>query len=366
MSLDATEEKRVPLTLRLPVQGSSAFSAESLAMPGHERLRAILERRLPEAPCQRLVELRLTDVGPGMSTWVMPASPWWQSVARVFPAGVAALIADTAGAAVLSIAPVGVIAPTSELAVDFLRPMSVRCGTIIARSRLVHVSRALGLATVSVEDGRGRVLAHGTTRCVLAPLDAASIPRRVAEPTAGLEGASPLDTPLEGRFADQEFLNRVPGRELMIEVMKSSPFAMLLGLELDEIDDGRAAVRMRSSPWLANPGGVVFGGFIALLADIAVSAAVLSLLPPRTSYGHVDLKISFVRPVTAGDGDLVAQASVAHRGRTIVITNCAVLNAAGKPVAIGNESTLVLPDRPWDRAVSVADELQMAEPESTG
>ena len=37
----------------------------------------------------------------------------------------------------------------------------------------------------------------------------------------------------------------------------------------------------------------------------------------------------------------------------------------GKPVAIGNESTLVLPDRPWDRAVSVADELQMPEPEST-
>ena len=364
MSLHATEEKRIPLTLRLPVQGSIAFSPEGLAMPGHERLRAIIERRLPEAPFQRLIDLRLTDVGPGMCTWVMPASPWWQSVARVFPAGVAALIADTAGAAVLSIAPVGVIAPTSELAVDFLRPMSVRCGTIIARSRLVHVGRAVGLATVSVEDGRGRVLAHGTTRCVLAPLDAASIPQRLTEPTAGLEGASPLDTPLEGRLADPEFLGSVPGRELMIEVMKNSPFATLLGVELEEIDDGHVSVWMRSSPWLANPGGVVFGGFIALLADLAVSGAVISLLPPRTSYGHLDLKVSYVRPVTAGDGDLVAHASVAHRGRTIVITNWKVLNAAGKPVAIGNESTLLAPDRPFGRAVSIADELQMVE--STG
>jgi uncharacterized protein (TIGR00369 family) len=275
----------VPLTRRLPVQGSSAFSRKGLAMPGHERLRAIIERALPEAPCQRLIDLRLTDVGPGMCTWVMPASPWWQSVARVFPAGVAALIADTAGAAVLSIAPVGVIAPTSELAVDFLRPMSVQCGTLIARSRLVHVGRAVGLATVSVEDARGRVIAHGTTRCVLSALDPASIPQDLTEPTAKLDDISPLDTPLEGRFADQAFIDSAPGREFVIEVMAGSPFVTLLGLELDEIDDGRAVVRMRSSPWLANPGGVVFGGFIALLAEATASCAVLSLLPAKTSHG---------------------------------------------------------------------------------
>jgi uncharacterized protein (TIGR00369 family) len=227
------------------------------------------------------------------------------------------------------------------------------------------VGRAVGLATVSVEDARGRVIAHGTTRCVLSPLDASSIPQHLEEPAAELGGARPLDTPLEGRFADQAFVESVPGREFAVEVMKSSPFVTLLGLKLDKIDDGRAAVRRRSSPWLANPGGVVFGGCIALLAEIAASCAVLSLLPPKTSHGPLDLKISYVRPVTAGDGDLVAQASVAHRGRTIVITNWEVLNRSGKPVAIGNESILVLPDRPFGKAVSVADELQMAEAEST-
>jgi len=228
-------DEEIPLTRRFPVQGSSAFGPEGLAMPGYERLRAIIEHRLPEAPCQRLVGLRLTDVGPGMATWMMPASPWWQSVARVFPGGVAALMADTAGAAVLSVAPAGVMAPTSELAVDFLRSMSVKCGTLIARSRVVHVSRALGLATVSVEDGRGRVPAHGTTRCVLAPLDANSIPEHLAKPEAGLDDASPIDTPVEGTFVDQQFLSTATGRELAIEVMKNSPFAKLLGVELDVI-----------------------------------------------------------------------------------------------------------------------------------
>ena len=139
-------------------------------MSGLDLLRASVEGRLPDPRSPRLTGLRLSEVGLGMASAWMPASLWWQSGAGVFLAGTTAFVADMAlGRSVLASAPAGVGMTTAELSVSFLRAPTIRSQTIIGRGRVIHASRSLGLAEATLEDGRGRLLGHSSSRCVFFP-----------------------------------------------------------------------------------------------------------------------------------------------------------------------------------------------------
>jgi len=53
-----------------------------------------------------------------------------------------------------------------------------------------------------------------------------------------------------------------------------------------------------------------------------------------------ELKINFLRPVV--EGKLTANARVAHRGRTVGMVECDVVNAEGKTVARASSTCSVL------------------------
>jgi uncharacterized protein (TIGR00369 family) len=80
-------------------------------------------------------------------------------------------------------------------------------------------------------------------------------------------------------------------------------------------------------------------------------------VPAATAFNSIDLKVYFVRPVAPQHGDLTARARVVHRGRTIAVVNCDITGPAGNLVAQANGSILILPGRPWERPVRVADEI---------
>src|SRR5207237_3663828 len=58
---------------------------------------------------------------------------------------------------------------TAELSMNLLRPASVASGVLTSRGTVIHAGRSLALSQVSIEDARGRLLAHGTSRCVIFP-----------------------------------------------------------------------------------------------------------------------------------------------------------------------------------------------------
>src|SRR5207302_1026185 len=83
-----------------------------------------------------------------------------------------------------------------------------------ARVRLIHGTRSTGLAEAFIEDGRGRLLAHATSRCILTP-----IPSAVAEALAGQPASEirpdrqpdPYSTQAEGEVYGQEVWDTTPG-----------------------------------------------------------------------------------------------------------------------------------------------------------
>lgn len=350
----------VAIPLREPPRGG-LWGPEVSQMSGLEMLRASLEHQLPDAPISKLTGLRLSEASLGLASASMPASPWWQSGAGVFLAGTLALAADMPlGCSVLTSAPVGWGVTTSELSLNFLRAPTIRCQTIIARSRLIHATRSLGLSEATIEDGRGRLLGHATSRCVLFRLDPEIMASRRREETAEPQLPDPYLRPIEGDVRGREFWNSVAGREIANQVAIGefvAPCYLLMGLRGVEAGDGATTLAMGRSPWLCNAFGAIYGGAIAFLADATMAVATGSTVPAGTAYNTIDLKINFLRPVLADEGDLRARATVVHRGRTIALVNCDILDASDKLAAQATASFLILPDRFWERPVQVADEI---------
>src|SRR5512132_4287732 len=140
-------------------------------MPGVDQLRLFIDRRFPAPPLTHLSGLVVEEASEGASTWSIPASPWWQTAAGVFAGGTLAFVADAALAgAVFTTLPTGTALVSSDLSMNFLEPAGPSSERLVAKATVIDVGRRQGLSEARVEDARGTLLAHATSRCVLQPL----------------------------------------------------------------------------------------------------------------------------------------------------------------------------------------------------
>ena len=135
------------------------------------------------------------------------------------------------------------------------------------------------------------------------------------------------------------------------------PCFQLLGVRALQAREGSMTMAMAASGRLCDGFGVLYAGAIAFLADAAITLAAGTTVPPRTAFSTIDLKLYLRRPVLPADGELIARATVAHRGQTIAIANCQITGPDGALIAQAAGSVLILPGRGWERPVHVADEI---------
>lgn len=82
--------------------------------------------------------------------------------------GLAATMLDSCmGLAIQSTLDKGVGSTTLEFKISFVRPVTPETGVIRAEGTVINCGRRIGLAEGRVTDGRGRLLAHGTTTCLI-------------------------------------------------------------------------------------------------------------------------------------------------------------------------------------------------------
>ncbi|MFL5798054.1 MAG: PaaI family thioesterase [Actinomycetota bacterium] len=349
-----SEVERAPIW-REPVRGGYADRGV-LGFDGLERMRLTIAGRLPAPPIHHLTGLTPVDAAEGSSTFSMPASPWWRTPAGLFSAGTMAFLADAPlGSAIVTASPPGQLIVTSDLSMSYLRPASTDSGELVGRARLIHAGKRVALSEINVEDARGRLLAHGTTRCFLfeplrvppEPPDAESLePYRPRHETPDPWQREPL-----GEVVPQEVWDERSGlevsRAMIAGELPPPPVHHFTGGRFTEVEEGRAVFVQPATEWLNSPARAMYGGAIAWIVDIALSGAVHTTVPARSAFAPLDLKVNFVRPVFPDMRDLTAEATVTHRGRSLVVASCELRNADGKPVALGTGSSVVLPDRRW-------------------
>jgi uncharacterized protein (TIGR00369 family) len=135
-----------------------------------------------------------------------------------------------------------------------------------------------------------------------------------------------------------EFLQKMISGDL-----PGAPIASHMNMELVDVDRGTVTFRGQPDESHYNPIGMVHGGFVCTLLDSALGCAAHSTLPAGSGYTSIDIKVSYLRPVSADSGPLTCTGRVIKPGRRVIFAEGEVVDKNGKTVATASGSLLVLP-----------------------
>lgn len=218
---------------------------------------------------------------------------------------------------------------------------------MVGRAEVVHCGGQVGLSTVEITDQEGRMLAFGSTRCLISDV---AVDPGAEYPPPDLGPSEPPDPylrspPEDGYFGLDEILTGTPidlqQRTLAGEVV--FPVWRLTGYRPTVVTTGRATGVLPTSAWLSNGGPAVYGGLIAWAAEFTMGAAVYSMLGAGDVFATLDLHTRFTRPARVGTGPLTLRAAVDHQGKRLRVASCTVDDAEGKRVAMATSSALIVP-----------------------
>ncbi len=123
------------------------------------------------------------------------------------------------------------------------------------------------------------------------------------------------------------------------------PISSHVSLEFVTVDDGDVVMTAVPDESHYNPIGSIHGGFFATVLDSACGCAVHSTLPPGVGYTSLEIKVSFLRPITAETGMVTAHGWVTRRGRSAVFAEADIRDSEGKVLATATSTCLVIGSR---------------------
>lgn len=133
-----------------------------------------------------------------------------------------------------------------------------------------------------------------------------------------------------------EYLQKIVAGEL-----PRPPISALMNFGLAELSEGHAAFDVEPAEYHYNPIGVVHGGLAATLLDSAMGCAIHSMLPAGVGYTTLEIKVNFIRAMTAETGRVRCEAKVIHLGGRTATAEGRILDEEGKLYAHGTTTCLI-------------------------
>ncbi|ALJ19783.1 PaaI family thioesterase [Microbacterium sp. No. 7] len=124
------------------------------------------------------------------------------------------------------------------------------------------------------------------------------------------------------------------------------PISSHIGLEIVAVDDGDVVMTAVPDESHYNPIGSVHGGFFATVLDSACGCAVHTTLPAGVGYTSLEIKVSFLRPITADTGRVTAHGWVTRRGRGVAFADADIRDEEGRVLATASSTCLIVDPRP--------------------
>ena len=147
-------------------------------------------------------------------------------------------------------------------------------------------------------------------------------PRALAKSAVGLSG--------------MEYLQKIVSGEL-----PPPPIANLMNFRLGELSEGHAVFLVEPAEYHYNPIGVVHGGLAATLLDSAMGCAIHSTLPAGAAYTTLEMKVNFIRAMTAETGEVRGEANVIHVGARTATAEGRIVDRGGKLYAHATTTCII-------------------------
>ena len=138
----------------------------------------------------------------------------------------------------------------------------------------------------------------------------------------------------------------MPGLDYMTAIAEGRvpppPIGAHFGMRWESIAHGEVVAVAEPDESLYNPIGMVHGGVAATMLDSVVGCAVHTTLPAGVGYTSVELKVSFLRAIHAGSGEIRATGRVVKEGSRVAFAEGEIRDSAGKLLATATGTCLIM------------------------
>ena len=139
-------------------------------MSGLEFVQGLASGALPLNTIAQTLGYDVAEAGNGrVVVTLMPTEAHLNPAGTVHGGLTATLLDSCMGLAVQSMLDKGTSQTTLEFKISLVRPITPETGQVRAEGRVLNCGRRVGTAEGRIVDGKGRLLAHGTTTCLIFP-----------------------------------------------------------------------------------------------------------------------------------------------------------------------------------------------------
>jgi len=147
-----------------------ATVAGGAGLSGLEFMQALMDGRVAPAPMALLLNMRPRQVEQGLVVFECAPDESVYNPIGVVHGGLLCTLADSVtGCAVHTTLDAGTGYTSIDITVNYLRPVTLDSGILVATGRVIKPGRRIALAAAEVHDGAGRLVATATSNCLIMP-----------------------------------------------------------------------------------------------------------------------------------------------------------------------------------------------------
>jgi uncharacterized protein (TIGR00369 family) len=143
-------------------------AATLTGMDGVDFLRGWIEGRYPQPPIGKFMNGGLVEAEVGRVVFEgTPSADHYNPIGSIHGGYAATLLDSCMGCAVHSVLKAGQAYTTLEIKVNYTRGMTHTTGVVRAEGKMINAGSRVGLAEGRLTDAQGRLLAWGSTTCMI-------------------------------------------------------------------------------------------------------------------------------------------------------------------------------------------------------
>jgi uncharacterized protein (TIGR00369 family) len=144
---------------------------QTRTMDGLTLIKGLIERRFPAPPIARALGFDVTEAEFGCVVFTyQPVFEHYNPLGTVHGGIAATLLDSVMGCCIHTTLKAGMGYTTVEIKVNYVRAMTDKTGPVRAEGRTINVGSRIATSEGKLHDAAGKLLAHGTTTCLIFPI----------------------------------------------------------------------------------------------------------------------------------------------------------------------------------------------------
>ena len=144
---------------------------QARALDGLDLFKGLLEGRFPAPPISKVLGFNLLEVEAGRVIFgYTPVFDHYNPLGSVHGGIAATLLDSVMGCCIHTMLKAGSGYTTVEIKVNYVRAMTDKTGPVRAEGKVINVGSRIATSEGRLTDASGKLLAHGTTTCLIFPI----------------------------------------------------------------------------------------------------------------------------------------------------------------------------------------------------